>query len=323
VAKKGTGEIIHHVLNNFACPLFLIALPLAARMHMVSGCVKDQAGTPIPGAIVYIEEADGYPKLMQAADAKGCYKLTNVPDGFYEVRAESNGTVIARRNVTVARAWAVTADLQFAPKPPPSGKPSPPMIDLQMLADAGKSSRRESPSAMLKSITFAFNAIDAGNPIMGTIELSNPAPAGGLVVKLAVSHPVLAVIPEETVVPEGVTTVSFPVTTRLVRGPSDIRLTVRVTGSDGTRSGYLTIRSHTRLTVKVEGDGKGRILSVPPGIRCQAAVCTSAFPDGATVQLIPQMDPGTVFEGWSGDCSADGTVVVSGPMQCSTTFSRK
>jgi hypothetical protein len=313
--KKGTGEVLCHVAIYFACPLFL-----EARMHTVSGCVKDRTGAPIPGAIVHIVEIDGYPRFMVAADARGCYRRPDVPDGFYEVRAESNGIVVASRNVSVEHGFSVTVDLEFTAKPRSA---VPPMIDLKMLEDSAKATPAESTSAMLKSLTFTLKVIDAGDPTMGTIELARPAPPQGMTVRLSVSHPALAVVPAEVTIPEGASTISFPITTHVVRGPSDVVLRIRATDQEGARTSLLTVRSHTRLTLRIEGTGKWRVLSTPPGISCNSDLCTSAFSEGARVQLMTEMKPGTLFQGWSGDCAPDGEVLVSGPMKCTAKFAEQ
>ena len=285
--------------------------------------MTDELGAPAPGAIVYIVELDGFPKLALAADAKGCYKQTDVPDGFYEVRAEWNGIVIDRRNVTLEKVGVVTVDLRYKPKPPQDGPPLPPMINLKMLAEAAKEAPRDALSTMLKSLTFTLKVIDAGDPTMATIELARPAPPEGMAVRLSVNQPLLAVIPDEVTVPEGATKISFPITTHLVRGPSDVVLRLRAMDGEGAITSLLTIRSHTRLTVRIQGTGKWRVTSMPPGLSCKSDVCTSAFAEGAKVQLWAEVQPDTEFMGWSGDCSADGEVVVSGPMKCGARFSGK
>jgi Carboxypeptidase regulatory-like domain len=316
--KKGTGEIVCFAAIYFTCPLFL-----EGRTHIVSGCVKDHAGAPVPGAIVHLIEIDGYPKLMVAANAKGCYRQPDVPDGFYEIRAESNGATVASRNVAIEGGFMVTVDLQYTPKPPPAGPTAAPMINLKMLEDTFKATPKEDSSAMLKSLTFTLKVIDSGDPIMGTVEIARPAPAAGMKVDLAVSHPSLVLIPEEITIPEGQTTVSFPLTTRQVRGPSDVVLRVKASDQEGSRTSVLTIRSHTRLVLQIEGSGKWRVSSMPPGINCDTRYCTSAFAEGSRVQLWTETTPGTTFEGWSGDCGVDGEVVVSGPMKCTARFSSK
>src|SRR5262249_51201801 len=113
------------------------------------------------------------------------------------------------------------------------------------------------------------------------------------------------------------------VTTHLLRGPSDIVLRVRATDMEGTRTSLLTLRSHTRLLLRVEGKGKWRILSIPPGISCESDTCTSAFAEGARVQLMAEVKPGTSFQGWSGDCNTEGEVVISGAMKCTAKFSEQ
>ena len=306
-----TGKWICRAALCLACPLFL-----EARMHTVGGCVKGPGGRPAAGAVVFLEEADGSPKLMTAAGPDGCYKKTEVPDGFYEVRAEWNGVVLARRNLTLEHGFSATVDLEYAPKPPARA----PMIDLKMLSDTFKATPKEAASLMIQSLAFTLKVIDAGDPTMGTIRLARPAPAGGRPISLAVSHPALVVMPEQVTVPEGETSISFPVSTRLVRGPSDVVLRFKASDLDGSRTVLLTVRSHTRVTLRIQGSGKWRVISVPPGMSCDSDVCTAPFAEGVRVQLAAEAQPGTVFQGWSGDCSAEGDVVVSGPMQCVARF---
>ena len=56
------------------------------------------------------------------------------------------------------------------------------------------------------------------------------------------------------------------------------------------------------LTVSRAGAGSGRVLSEPGGIDCGSA-CATGFTGGTQVALTAAAEPGSVFSGWSDDCS--------------------
>jgi hypothetical protein len=64
------------------------------------------------------------------------------------------------------------------------------------------------------------------------------------------------------------------------------------------------------LSVNRTGTGTGTVSSVPAGIDC-GATCSADFPNGTVVDLTPQATIGSVFAGWSGDCSGSGACSVS------------
>jgi hypothetical protein len=59
------------------------------------------------------------------------------------------------------------------------------------------------------------------------------------------------------------------------------------------------------LDVSKLGAGTGLVSSSPAGISC-GANCQSSFTSGSTVTLSATSSPGSVFAGWSGDCSGNG-----------------
>ena len=63
-----------------------------------------------------------------------------------------------------------------------------------------------------------------------------------------------------------------------------------------------------KLTVTLEGAGSGRVSSDPAGIYCQID-CSEDYVKNTRVVLSAQPYTGSVFTGWSGDCS--------GTAQCS------
>jgi PKD repeat protein len=60
------------------------------------------------------------------------------------------------------------------------------------------------------------------------------------------------------------------------------------------------------VTVSKAGSGSGSVSSSPAGIAC-GSDCQTSFDNGTVVTLTAAPDPGSVFAGWSGDCSGTGS----------------
>jgi chitodextrinase len=75
------------------------------------------------------------------------------------------------------------------------------------------------------------------------------------------------------------------------------------------------------LSVTAAGTGHGGIISSPAGIDC-GSVCGALYAAGTLVRLTPTPAPGSVFAGWSGDCSGAGScqVTVSAARSVTATF---
>jgi uncharacterized repeat protein (TIGR02543 family) len=89
-----------------------------------------------------------------------------------------------------------------------------------------------------------------------------------------------------------------------------------------------TAQQTAPLTVKISaGAGSGTVTSNPAGIVCGTA-CTQGYSVGIAVMLLAQPDPGSVFAGWSGDCTgmaASTSVTITPPTSgtgktCVATF---
>ena len=65
-------------------------------------------------------------------------------------------------------------------------------------------------------------------------------------------------------------------------------------------------QSTTSLTVGDTGDGSGTVSSAPAGIDC-GSTCVAGFPQNQNVTLTETPASGSVFTGWSGDCSGTST----------------
>jgi len=74
----------------------------------------------------------------------------------------------------------------------------------------------------------------------------------------------------------------------------------------------LTLKSGPKqlLSVTLEGSGSGKVTSVPAGINC-GSDCSQNFNSGTVVTLKAVADPGSIFKGWSGDCSGKGDCQVT------------
>jgi List-Bact-rpt repeat protein len=76
------------------------------------------------------------------------------------------------------------------------------------------------------------------------------------------------------------------------------------------------------VTVQKEGNGSGTVTSTPPGIDC-GTTCTNQsnqFEQGATVSLSAPAASGSVFSGWSGDCSGTGNCTLTGNATVTARF---
>ena len=60
------------------------------------------------------------------------------------------------------------------------------------------------------------------------------------------------------------------------------------------------------LAVTLAGTGSGSVTSSPSGISCPST-CSSDPAFDHHIQLTAQQDPGSAFDGWSGDCTGTGT----------------
>jgi hypothetical protein len=75
------------------------------------------------------------------------------------------------------------------------------------------------------------------------------------------------------------------------------------------------------LTVALAGAGTGTVTSSPAGISCPPD-CTEDFEEGEVITLSAVADAGSVFTGWSGDCTGTGScqVTMSAARSVTATF---
>ncbi len=96
-------------------------------------------------------------------------------------------------------------------------------------------------------------------------------------------------------------------------------LTLDIGGVEDTFS--LTTWPGRRLTVVLDGIGRGTVTSAPVGIDCPTGACAAPFDDQEPVTLTPTAADGSAFAGWSGDTDCDdGSVTMTGDIVCTATF---
>jgi len=94
---------------------------------------------------------------------------------------------------------------------------------------------------------------------------------------------------------------------------------VSMTGDKAATASF-ALQQYT-LAVTKAGTGSGTVTSNPAGINC-GADCNEAYNYGTSVTLTATPDAGSVFTGWSGDCSGTGACVFSmtGDKAATATF---
>jgi subtilisin family serine protease len=73
-------------------------------------------------------------------------------------------------------------------------------------------------------------------------------------------------------------------------------------GRINARAALASVVANFTVAVAKAGAGTGTVTSTSSGINC-GATCNGQFPQGSTVNLTATPNPGSVFSGWSGDCT--------------------
>ena len=91
------------------------------------------------------------------------------------------------------------------------------------------------PPASLASLSFDPGAVNAGAAATGTVTLDHPAPAGGTRLELKTSRlDAILTVPPIVTVPEGQTTVSFEVQTKVLPGTLEVQFSAILDGVEKT-----------------------------------------------------------------------------------------
>jgi hypothetical protein len=79
---------------------------------------------------------------------------------------------------------------------------------------------------------------------------------------------------------------------------------------DAPRSVTATFVQPRTLTTNKTGTGEGTVVSAPSGINC-GNICSAEFDQAEPVTLTPHPAPGSIFTGWSVDCSGTTSCTVT------------
>ena len=99
--------------------------------------------------------------------------------------------------------------------------------------------------------------------------------------------------------------------------------TAGISGNCGIGCGVVFKLTPTETTFTVSvvlaGNGGGTVTSSPAGINC-GTTCSASFVSGSVVTLTATAATGSVFSGWSGDCSGAGSCTVTASASATATF---
>lgn len=90
-------------------------------------------------------------------------------------------------------------------------------------------------------------------------------------------------------------------------------------GRINARAALASLVGNFTVAVTKTGAGTGTVTSTSSGINC-GTTCTGQFPQGRTVTLTAIPDPGSVFTGWSGDCTGTGPCSLTQSTTVTATF---
>jgi probable HAF family extracellular repeat protein len=95
--------------------------------------------------------------------------------------------------------------------------------------------------AVLSSLALNPASVTGGQASLGTVTLSKPAPAGGLIVSLASSNTSVATVPASVTIAEGALSRSFTVKTKVTT--TDTPVTISASFEDETKDATLTVKA--------------------------------------------------------------------------------
>ncbi|CUS36643.1 Peptidase S8 and S53 subtilisin kexin sedolisin (modular protein) [Candidatus Nitrospira nitrificans] len=90
-------------------------------------------------------------------------------------------------------------------------------------------------------------------------------------------------------------------------------------GRINARAALASVAANFTVTVAKAGAGTGTVTSTSSGINC-GATCNGEFPQGGTVNLSATPDSGSIFGGWSGDCTGTGPCSLTQDATVTATF---
>jgi photosystem II stability/assembly factor-like uncharacterized protein len=185
-----------------------------------------------------------YPSSVTAGTSSGGLLTlsTDAPEGGAVVVLSSSAPAVATvpANVTV-QAWMPNAWFTVSTL---SGGPSGTVTISATYSGVTTSAvLTVNPAVTLASLTLSPASVTGGTPATGAVTLTSAAPPGGAVVTLSSSNAAAASVPASVTVPEGVTSATFPASTKAC-----------ISGSVAIFAAYGGVTKSAPLTVSVTSD---------------------------------------------------------------------
>ena len=178
-----------------------------------------------PATVTGGGSAQGVLHLTDPAPPGGLQAVlsTKDPRGFF--RTVPPVTVPATVSIP---AGAISANFSIASSAVNASTPAAIYATTNAVGAKGSISVGVASGARAASLMLDPFAVSAGHPATGTVTLTGPAPAGGVVVPLLSSHPQYASVPASVTVAAGATSATFPIATSPV--PFSIDVMIEATG---------------------------------------------------------------------------------------------
>lgn len=99
------------------------------------------------------------------------------------------------------------------------------------IVKASRGGSSASASLQVRALTFIFgvpSVIAGGGTTNATVQLSGPAPAGGVAVKLTSSKPTVVSVPDTVVIPAGATSINVPLSAVSVTADTSVTFTAKI-----------------------------------------------------------------------------------------------
>ncbi|HWT01541.1 MAG TPA: S8 family serine peptidase [Pyrinomonadaceae bacterium] len=197
-------------------------------------------------------------KNDSSSEATGVTLTDTLPSGVTFVSASSgqgtcgvNGTTITCALGTMAA--GATANVTIVVKPTAAGAITNTATVTGNETDPNPGDNTATATTMIQgslgALTLSPTSVLGSKPSVGTVTLSQPAPASGAVIKLTSSNTAVATVPASITLAAGATSKTFTVTTKAVPAPSTVTVTANYSGSTQTATLDVQPPALTNLTL--------------------------------------------------------------------------
>lgn len=243
-----------------------------------------------PSSVTGGNSAQGVLHLNDSAPAGGMVATFSVHDSRGLTFTESRSVPLP---VTIPQtlnvpAGAITVPFPIGTGPVSESTPVNIIITLGGVGQPGSLSLNPPPALKPSALVISPASVTGGTGSLGTVSLPEPAPASGLLVNLASSHPQAARVPPTVTVPAGASSATFAITTFPVLFQMDALINASTAG--GAVGANVFVRPPAGVTLSsltLSPSTAGGGTAVTGTVTFSGPVPPSAFPaaDGAWVSL--------------------------------------